>query len=103
MRYDTPVFFCKAQGKTYNYETGDYDTGVVNEVMRHASVENTRADTLHFVYGEMKQDSITIHLQNHYEEPFDHIRIKDKRYKVDYTRRLRVKQAFIVSEVKRDA
>ena len=90
MRYDTPVFFCKAQGKTYNYETGDYDTGVVNEVMRHASVENTRADTLHFVYGEMKQDSITIHLQNHYEE-------------VDYTRRLRVKQAFIVSEVKRDA
>ena len=99
MRYDTPVYFCKQQDKQYNYKTGDYEDGAVTEELRFASVENTRADTLHLVYGELKQGSVTIHLQNHYDKPFDYIRIKDKKYKTDYTRRLRMKQSFIVSEV----
>ena len=99
MRYDTPVYFCKVTDQGYNYDTGDYDDGHVVEDIRHASVENTRDETLHFVYGEMRENSMTIRLQNHYQKPFDYIRIKNKRYKVDYIRRLRVKQAFVVSEV----
>ena len=99
MRYDTPVYFCRQTDRSYNYGTGDYEGGTATEELRFASVENTKADTLHLIYGELRQDSVTIHLQNHYDKPFDHIRIRNKKYKADYTRRLRFKQAIVVSEV----
>ena len=51
------------------------------------------------IYGMIKQGSLTIQLQNHYDCPFDQIRIGNKIYKVDYSRKLRTKQTFIVSEV----
>ena len=51
------------------------------------------------VYGQIKQGSLTCHIQNIYQKPFDYIRIGAKRYKVDYSRRLRIKESFILSEV----
>ena len=100
MRYDTPVFFRYISEKTYNYDTGDYEPGTVKEVQEYASVENTKSDTLHFVYGTMKEDSLTLHFQNHVDPYFTSIRIGEKIYKSDYIRRLRTKMAIVVSEVK---
>ena len=54
---------------------------------------------MHLVYGEIREGSMTIQLQNHYDDAFDHILIGGVKYAVDYSRRLRVKQTFIVSEV----
>lgn len=99
MRYDTQIFFQKSPPGAYDTETGNYEEDTVKEEMRYASVMDTKTKMLKLVYGSIKQGSLTLHIQNHYKEKFDHIRIGEKIYKVDYTRKLRTKQTFIVSEV----
>ena len=55
--------------------TGNYADDTVKETPRYASVMNTGEDTLRLVYDGPKQGSLTIQIQNHYEEPFDRIRV----------------------------
>ena len=83
----------------YNRKTGDYKQDTVKETMRYASVMDTGSDTLILVYGGIRQGSLTLHLQRHYDQPFDRIRIANSIYRVDQRRNLRTKQVFIVSEV----
>lgn len=99
MRYDTPVYFQKIAQGEYNTATGDYGKDTIQETEVYASVMDTRSEMLRLVYNGPMQGSFTIQLQNHYTDPFDRIRVGNKAYKVDYTRRLRVKQTFVVSEV----
>lgn len=98
MRYDRTVFFC-TDSTTYDASTGDYMEGEAVSASRSASVMDTRTETMHLIYGEIRQGSLTVQLQNHYNEPFDYMLIDGVRYKVDYSRKLRVKQTFIVSKV----
>lgn len=106
MRYDTPVYFQRIVPGEYDSTTGDYGEDTINSVLRYASVMDTRAETLRLIYGEIKQGSLTIQLQNHYPDAFDRIHIASGvhagTYAVDYRRRLRTKDIFIVSEVQRD-
>ena len=99
MRYDTPVFFQRVLPGEYDSKTGNYAADQVTEVQKMASVMDTRAEIMQIVYGGIRQGSVTVQLQNHYQKPFDRIRIGNTNYKVDYTRKLRVKQTFILSEV----
>lgn len=99
MRYDTPVYFQRITPGEYDPDTGNYADDIVEETLRYASVMNTGEDTLRLVYDGPKQGSLTIQLQNHYTEPFDRIRVDNKLYAVDFTRKLRVKHTFVVSEV----
>lgn len=99
MRYDTPVYFQKITPGEYDPKTGNYADDTVEEAMRYASIMDTGTDMLKLVYDGPKQGSLTIQLQNHYEEPFDRIRVENTLYNVDYSRELRTKQVFVVSEV----
>lgn len=99
MRYDTPVYFQRITPGEYDPDTGNYANDTVVETLRYASVMNTGEDTLRLVYDGPKQGSLTIQLQNHYEEPFDRIRVGNKLYAVDFSRKLRLKHTFVVSEV----
>jgi hypothetical protein len=99
MRFDTPVYFQEIVKGAYNANTGDYSDDIVAEVKRYASVTNTGTDALQLLYGTIKQNSLTVRLQNSYSAPFDRIRIGKKVYSVDKSRQLRNKQTFIVSEV----
>ena len=103
MRYDTPIYFQRVKPGKYETTTGNYGEDVITEEKRYASITSTGIATLNLVYGELKQGSLTIRLQNHYKTPFDRIRIGDgenaKYYRVSVSRPLRVKQVFIVSEV----
>lgn len=99
MRYDTPIYFQRIKSGEYDVKTGDYADDTVVETLRYASVMDTRTETIRFVYGEIRQGSLTVHIQNHYLDTFDRIRIGSKVYSVDYRRRLRVKESFVVSEV----
>lgn len=101
MRYDTPIFFQRVIPGKYE-ENGNYGEDTITEAKRYASVSNSGIETLKLVYGEIKQGSLTIRLQQPYKEPFDRIRIGDKIYKVDAIKPLRVKQSFVVSEVQGD-
>lgn len=56
-------------------------------------------NTMMLVYSGIKEGSLTIHLQNHYDRPFDRIRVGNKTYGVDFSRKLRTKQVYVVSEV----
>lgn len=99
MRFDTPVYMQRiVQGK-YDPKTGDYENGITEETCVYADVNSTGTEIMRLVYGDIRQDSFTIRLQNHYKKPFDYIRIGDKRYHVDFDRKLRTKQTFVVSEV----
>ena len=99
MRYDTPVFMQMITSGEYDTNTGDYEDEHVSETELMASVMDTGTETMQLVYGRLKQGSLTVHLQNHYHDPFDRIRIGKKIYTVDMSRRLRTKQSFVVSEV----
>lgn len=99
MRYDTLVYFQKITSGEYDPKTGNYAEDTVKETLRYASVMNTGEEKLKLVYDGPKQGSLTIQLQNHYEEPFDRIRVRDKLYRVDDSRKLRTKHTFVVSEV----
>ena len=100
MRYDTPIFFQRTQPGAYNHQTGNYDEDVIVEVKRYASVTDTSTDTLLLVYGAVKQGSCTIRLQRAYTEPFDYIRIGEKRYRIDNSRTIsKNAQTYVVSEV----
>ena len=99
MRFDTPIYFQRITPGKYNASTGNYGDDTPSETLRYASVTDTKEQTLLLVYGAIKEGSFTVRLQNHYEEPFDQIRIGKKIYKVDSSRKLRVKQTFVVSEV----
>lgn len=106
MRFDTPIYFQRTKSK-YGNNSGNYETEVIAEERRDASVTDTGAATLQLIYGGFKQGSLTIRLQTPYYKPFDRIRIGSgdnvKLYTVDRTRGLRTKQTFIVSEVKANA
>lgn len=99
MRYDRPIYFQKFVQGAYNENTGNYEDDSIVEEMVMASVMDTKTQTMMQVYGQIKQGSLTCHIQNTYDKPFDYIRIGTKKYKVDYSRRLRTKESFILSEV----
>lgn len=99
MRYDTPIYFQRITAGVYDPATGDYADDTVVETVRYASIMDTRTETMNLLYGEIRQGSLTIHIQNHYIGVFDHIRIGGKVYRGDYRRCLRTKETFIVSEV----
>lgn len=99
MRYDTPVYFQKITSGEYDPKTGNYGDDTVEETLRYASIMDTGAVMLKLVYDGPKQGSLTIQIQNHYTDPFDRIRVGDKLYAVDYSRELRTKHVFVVSEV----
>lgn len=99
MRYDTPIYFQRITPGEYEADIGNYADDTVEETPRYASVMNTGEETLRLVYDGPKQGSLTIQIQNHYTEPFDRIRVGEKVYSVDYSRELRTKHVFVVSEV----
>lgn len=99
MRYDTPIYFQKVKQGAYDRNTGNYGSETVIETKRYASVQSTSMEALKLVYGDIRQGSRTISLQNPYNDSFDRIRIDDKIYKVDSVNMHLTKPSFIVSEV----
>jgi hypothetical protein len=99
MRFDTPVYFQECKKGEYDPKTGNYAPDTVTETACWAEVTESRVETLNLIYGEIKQGCYTVRLQNIYRKPVYRIRIGDKRYKVDFRRRLRTKDIFVVSEV----
>lgn len=99
MRFDTPIYFQSVIPGEYNERTGNYDEDTVKEEKKNASVTDSKTETMHLIYGEIKQGSKTVRLQNHYNKPFNRIRIGEAIYSVDYSRKLRNKHVFVLSEV----
>lgn len=99
MRYDKPIYFQRVIPGELDASSGNYGADTVTEDEKHASVMDSGIETLKIVYGELKQGSKTVQLQNHYTKPFDRIRIGSEIYRVDFSRKLRTKHIFVVSEV----
>ena len=99
MRYDTLISFVKFRRGDYNAETGNYEKAPPEMTVTHASVMNTGQETMRLLYGEIRQGTLVVQIQGHFEQTFDRIEIAGKMYAVDQRRRLRTKETFIVSEV----
>lgn len=96
MRYDTPVYFQTVKKGAYNADTGDYAPDIVTEEKIYADVTDTGTEALRLIYGGLKQGCKVLRLHRPYKKPFDSIRIGEKTYRVDLSRR---NKAFYVSEV----
>ena len=99
MRFDTPIFFQEVIEGELDPNSGDYAEEGVSETKKDADVTDSGIETLNIVYGCIRQGCKTIRLLNHYTDSFDYIRIGNKRYRVDFERKLRTKHVFVVSEV----
>ena len=97
MRYDTPIYFRKTVSGAYNPDTANYAEDTPIEDKQYASVTDTGIKTLKLVYNELKQGSLTIRLQVPYTKEFETIRVGEKIYKSDFTRR---HKTFVLSEVR---
>lgn len=82
MRYDKPIYFQRFVQGSYNENTGNYEDGSPVEEMVMASVMDTKTQTMMQIYGQIRQGSLTCHIQNIYQKPFDHIRIGTKNTKL---------------------
>lgn len=96
MRFDIPIYFQRITAGEYDKNTGDYGEDTITEEKRFASVTDTGNSTLSLLYGEIREGSLIARIQRPYNEPFDRIRIGEKVYRCDLSRR---KKVFIVSEV----
>lgn len=96
MRYNIPIFFQRKEPGAFDEATHNYNADTVTEEKRYASVTITGTDTLQLVYGNIKQQSLTIRLLRPYKKPFNNIRIGSKIYAVDFSRG---NKAFVISEV----
>lgn len=96
MRYNAPIYFQKVTAGKYDTTSGNYAPDTIVEDLRRASIVDTGEATLRLVYGGIKEGSKTVCIQQPYIKPFDFIRIGDKQYSVDFSRR---KKAFVISEV----
>lgn len=103
MRFDKPIYFQRITSGEYDPNTANYKPDFVKETKRFANISTTGVETLNLIFGEIKQGALTIRIQGHYNEPFDRIRIGDKTYRVDHSRKLERLQTFIVSEVQNNA
>lgn len=99
MRYNDRIAFVKNGESSYDVTTGNYIEDAPAKTIIPASVMDSRTQTMMLVYGEIRQGSLTIHIQNIYSDPFDRIEFNGKKYRVDYRRRLGTKETYIVSEV----
>lgn len=99
MRYDTPIYFQQLIPGEYDPKTGNYGEDQVMETQRLAAVMETNTETMQILYGAIRQGSVTIRLQNRYEQTYDRIRIGDRTYQVDRRKNLRVKQVLVLTEV----
>lgn len=97
MRYDTKVIFQLVED-TYD-SNGDYSEKVLEQHTEYASIQNTDAQTMHLVYGEIRQGSITLSLQNYVGYTFNKVLVNGKPYTVDQSINLRVKKAYVLSEL----
>ena len=96
MRYDTPIYFQTVTKGAYNADTGNYAPDIPVEEKKYASVTDSGKEALRLIYGDLKQGCKVVRLLRPYKKPFDSIRIGEKKYRVDLSRR---NKAFYVSEV----
>lgn len=99
MRFDVPVYFQTVKQGEYDASTGNYGEDIIEETKKDADVTSAGVETLNLVYGGIKQGAVVIRLQNHYNKPFDRIRIGEQVYRADFSRKLRNKHTFVASEV----
>jgi uncharacterized protein (DUF169 family) len=99
MRYDKRIELVTLTPGGYDATTGNYNEDTETAVPVFASVLPTKTDTLNLVYGSLKQDSLTCHVQNHVKQPFSYMRIDGALYRVDYSKKLQTKETFVVSKV----
>lgn len=97
MRYDKKIELIYNVPGEYDPKTGNYSDSE-KVVTAYASIMDTGLNDMNMVYQKIIKGSKTVQLQNHIRQIPDYIRIGDKRYKVDFSRRLALKQTFIVSE-----
>ena len=102
MRFDTPIYFQRIEKGAYNKNTGDYEPDKIAEVKVYANVTDAKNEALTLIYGKLKQGAKVVRLLRPFPfaAPFDRIRIGEKPYIVDFSRR---NKAFYVSEVQGDA
>lgn len=95
MRYDTKAVFQQVEEQYQS--NGDYAESVLEEHTEYCSVASTDLQTMHLVYGAIRQGSLTIHLQNYIGYTFNRIVIDGKKYAVDDTIDLRFKKVYVIS------
>lgn len=96
MRYDTKAVFQLVE-ETYQ-ANGDYAETVAEQHTEYCAIQSTDIQTMHLVYGAIRQGSITMHLQNPVGYTFNRVVIDNVPYVVDQKIPFRVKTAYILSE-----
>lgn len=102
MRYDTKIYFQRRVPGAYVSDPdaegfGDYGEDTIIEDMRMASVTGMSAKRQQILFGGIREDAVSVHLQNRYGEPFDSVRIGGWIYTESSRADLRTKEILYLS------
>ena len=99
MRYDRKIDMVQKVVPNRNYETGEDENGGEIITPLFANVTDLGTDRSIAIFGDIKENAVTVRLLRHYTNPIDYIRIDGTTYKVVRVTRLRQKMTLVCQEV----
>lgn len=97
MRADTLVKIVTLGKMEYDYATGDHVQGESSIDEVYAYVSDTGTERMSVLYAGIKENALTVRLNQLYRKPFDHVEINGKQYTLDMRRHYRHKTVIEVS------
>lgn len=98
MRYDEEVVFVTEGLEIYNPKTGDYIPGLQTEVTKWANVSDLGEDRKVMLFGNIKEKTKVVRLNEVYKEPFDWIEVEGVKYVVQNPKHFRHESVFYIGE-----
>ena len=99
MRYDTEVTFVVEKDGYYNPDIGEHAEPTKEETVRYANVTDLGTERSQVLFGDVKQGVKVIRLLRPYQKRWDYVLIREVKYQLVTSRKLRLKNTFILQEV----
>ena len=97
MRADKEIELVKEGEPKYNYETGNYESGIITKHTYYGLVTDTSNERMSLLYGGIRSNSKTVRLNVKIDSQYDYMLIDDEKYQIDNRKAYRRKTTFEVS------
>lgn len=99
MRYDQKIIFIVETEGGYDPEIGEHTEPTTDRKIKYANVTDLGTNRSKELFGDVKQGAKVIRLLRPYKKVWDKVQIGDESYEIVTSRKLRLKNTFIVQEV----
>lgn len=99
MRYDKKIIFVIETEGGYDPDLGEHIEPTIDKVEKMANITDLGTERSKVLFGDIKQGAKVVRLMRPYLKNWDYAFIDDVKYKIVTSRKLRLKNTFILQEV----